>query len=714
MGPVQWFLVIPALPLAAFLIMLGVTRPLELRAKRRQERVAVGAHGAGTDEAATSSSGSTSSHGHEDREVDHLPAAGADDHGGHEEHGPTPFWASVSGWIGVLAVFAAFCLSIAIFIQFLGDATLQKHGYSPQALYTWFNAGPLQYPIQFRVDTLTVVMLLVVTSVSMLVHLYSIGYMRGDPGFSRFYIELGIFTLSMLILVLAANLLVIYIGWELVGLSSYLLVGFWYQRTDPPPAALKAFVTTRFGDFGFMIGILLLFTATGTFNFLQLNTATTHVNQFYITAAMILVFCGAVGKSAQFPLHVWLPDAMEGPTPVSALIHAATMVAAGVYLVARLFPIYAAAAGPQSLMVVGFVGGFTALFAATIALVQNDIKRVLAYSTISQLGYMFVGLAVADTNTVGMFHLYTHAFFKALLFLGSGSVIHAVANQDMRKMGGLAKRMPITAITFLLATLSIVGFPGFAGFFSKDLIISTAFDYGAAGHVEGYILYGLTLFTAFLTAFYMLRLYYLTFGGRGASWLGLRGGDEQFRGEQRAHESPWTMTVPLLVLAVPAVLAGYWFGFFTFVNNGATVSFVNPLQVGNTYIGVAAGLLGILLAGLMYGTRRVVISPQWYTHVPGGAAVYTLVSRKYYLDELYAWLIRTFILGISSVFVWFDLHVIDGLVNGSASFVRGVGRITSRSETGQVQNYAAAIFGGAVIIAIALFLAVAYPLLNGK
>jgi NADH:ubiquinone oxidoreductase subunit 5 (subunit L)/multisubunit Na+/H+ antiporter MnhA subunit len=337
MGAVAWYLIIPAMPLAAFLVILFVTRPLELAAKRRLAR----ATGAAPEGAAHGTSGD-----HGDQEVDHLASAGAhaaDDHGAHDAHPPTPFWASVSGWIGVAAMLVAFIFAVAILFQFLGDAGLQSKGYSPAPLYQWFSFGPLKYPIQFRVDTLTAVMLVVVTSVSLLVHLYSVGYMQGDPGFSRFYIELGIFTLSMLILVLAANFLVIFIGWELVGLSSYLLIGFWYDRTDPPPAALKAFVTTRLGDFGFMIGILLLFVATGTFNFLQLNTATQHVNQFIITAAMILVFCGAVGKSAQFPLHVWLPDAMEGPTPVSALIHAATMVAAGVYLVARLFPIYAAA-----------------------------------------------------------------------------------------------------------------------------------------------------------------------------------------------------------------------------------------------------------------------------------------------------------------------------------------------------------------------------------
>src|SRR5262249_3277587 len=387
----------------------------------------------------------------------------------------------------------------------------------------WFSFGPLQYNIDFRVDPLTVVMLIVVTSVSMLVHLYSYGYMRHDDSFSRFFTELALFTVSMLILVLAANFLVIFIGWELVGLSSYLLIGFWFydkkpevqiegdaEKPYPPPSQVKAFVTTRLGDFGFLIGILILFFQTNTFDFVTLNSATLHVNKGIMTLAMILVFCGAIGKSAQFPLHVWLPDAMAGPTPVSALIHAATMVAAGVYLVARLFPLYAVSAGPQALAVVGFIGAFTALFAASIALTQFDIKGVLAYSTISQLGYMFVGLSVADTNALGMYHLFTHAFFKALLFLGSGSVIIALHHvQNMRRMGGLARFMPITALCFLVANLAISGIPPFSGFWSKDPIIAAAFER------QNYVIYGMTLFTALLTAFYMFRLYFLTFGGKG-------------------------------------------------------------------------------------------------------------------------------------------------------------------------------------------------------
>src|SRR5579859_6351480 len=406
MTPVDLVWLVPALPLAAMLIIFFGTRMAEIAARPRPAAVPApaghGGHGF-ADAAATPDTEA----GHEATEhaTDDHGAAAA---GGHGEHGGhTPFWPMLSSIIGVGALLLSFLLSLAILWQFLdvnGDVfhTQSRHLLEKGMdlhLYNWFTIGSLNYSIDLRVDTLTVVMLVVVTGVSFLVHLYSVGYMAGDPGYSRFYIELALFTVSMLILVLAANFLVLFIGWELVGLSSYLLIGFWFYHAPPepgsevpypPPAALKAFVTTRLGDFGFLIGILILFTTTGTFQFTTLNTATAHVNQATITLAMILVFCGAVGKSAQFPLHVWLPDAMEGPTPVSALIHAATMVAAGVYLVARLFPIYAAVAGPQSLMVVGFVGGFTALFAATIALVQNDIKRVLAYSTVSQLGYMFV------------------------------------------------------------------------------------------------------------------------------------------------------------------------------------------------------------------------------------------------------------------------------------------------------------------------------------
>ena len=694
MFPVDLAWAIPALPILGVVVLLGIIRPLDRATARPRGAEDHGDPAAGP-----------GGHASGPLEVDHLHSA-HDDHGGEHGHAQTRPLPALGGWIAFLLTLISFALSIGILIQFVGSPSLQASG-RDIPIYSWFNFGGLNYSISFRVDPLTTIMLIVVTTVAMLVMLYSMGYMQGDPGYLRFFIELSLFTFSMLILVLAANFLVLFIGWELVGLSSYLLIGFWYERPDPPPAALKAFVTTRLGDFGFLIGILLLFTATGTFTFTQLNTATTHVDQFYITAAMILVFCGAVGKSAQFPLHVWLPDAMEGPTPVSALIHAATMVAAGVYLVARLFPIYAHSAGPQSLLVVGYVGGFTAIFAATIALVQNDIKRVLAYSTVSQLGYMFVGLSVADTNSVGIFHLFTHAFFKALLFLGSGSVIHAVANQDMRNMGGLARRMPLTAGTFLIATLAISGIPGFSGFFSKDDIIGHAF--AASPTIwGGYTLYGMTLGAAVLTAFYMFRLYFMTFGGPGAGLFGLWGGDAQYRGHQRAHESPWTMTVPLLILAVPAALAGWlaFAGFGTYLNGGRSVPFENPFTNNMTYVGVAAAVLGIFVAWLMYGRRSNLAA--WYKRVPGGVFVYSLLAHKYYLDELYMWLIKWIVLGLSHLAELFDARVIDGILHGTRDFVLGLGGVTSHSETGRVQNYAAVYFAGAVLLLIALFVSAAF------
>ncbi len=713
MSPVAYAWVIPALPLLALVIIFCVTRPLDVAAQRRAglrpPGGGGGAHG-GHDAhdaapAADAHGGASGAHG------------GADDHGGHGGHGggQTTTWGMIGSVIGVVAMFLAFVLSILILIQFVGDPALQKQGQDIH-LWNWFTFGNLQYSIDFRIDPLTVVMLVVVTSVSTLVHLYSIGYLAGDLGYSRFFIELSLFTLSMLILVLGANILVLFIGWELVGLSSYLLIGFWFDAKPtpenpdlpyPPSASLKAFVTTRFGDFGMLIGILMLFFATGNFSFVVLNNPATfqHVNQFTVTVAMILIFCGAVGKSAQFPLHVWLPDAMAGPTPVSALIHAATMVAAGVYLVARFFPLYYQVAGPQSLEVVGYVGGFTALFAATIALTQNDIKKGLAYSTVSQLGYMFVGLAVAPNNSVGIFHLFTHAFFKALLFLGSGAVIHAVGQQDMRKMGGLARIMPITAFTFLLATLSISGFPLFSGFWSKDPIIGAAFEYGAE---HGYWLYGMTVFTAFLTAFYMFRMFFMTFGGKGGAVGGLWGGSAQFRGEGHPHEAPWVMTIPLMILAVPAVFAGFWGvnnGFASFLTAGAVTSstWVNALTDPLTWFGVGLAVVGIALAWLMYGLE--VIPAKVFTGNPLGKAIYTLLLNKYYLDELYGWLIKVVVLGLSNGAALFDKYVVDGIVNGSATTVKRIGDATRRTETGALQNYGAAIFGGALIIMLVLFIA---------
>ncbi len=607
----------------------------------------------------------------------------------------------------------AFGWSAGVLIALLQHPSLQKGTTVP--IYTWISAGGLNYPINFYVDSLTAIMLVIVTGISLLVQIYSQEYIEGEEpgGYSRFFAWLSIFALSMLVLVLAANFLLIYIGWELVGLSSYLLIGFLAKdmpkpdggRPSPGAAALKAFVTNRVGDFGFLIGILILFTATKTFTFTAIPANLGGMDKALLTAAMILVFCGAIGKSAQFPLHVWLPDAMEGPTPVSALIHAATMVAAGVYLVARTFPLFHIA-GPQALEVVAYIGGFTAIFAASIALVQMDVKRVLAYSTVSQLGYMFVGLGVADTTGAGIFHLMTHAFFKALLFLGSGAVLLTVGGQqDMRKMGGLAKHIPLVAFPFLLATFSISGFPFFSGFFSKDEIIAQTWEH------HQYLLYAATLATAFLTAFYMFRLWFLTFGGKGGAFGGWWGGE--YRGTVTPHGPGPRVWGPLMILAVPSVFAGFWGwsavggNFNAFITGDPNVAaFANPLTQPLTYVGVAAALLGIALAWAMYGAQ--VIPSNVFVRNPLGKGIATVLWNKYYVDEVYLALIRGVVFGVSKFASFIvDQRVIDGVLNGTGTGVVAFARGLRRSESGRLQNYGAVIFGGALIIA-AVMIAVVY------
>src|SRR5438128_60103 len=535
--------------------------------------------------------------------------------------------------------------------------------------------GVDRYTVDFHLDNLAIAMMVVVTTVSLLVQYYSQGYMENSAGYARFFSYLSLFAFSMLMIVFAENFLVIFIGWELVGLSSYLLIGFWFNkrskpaedRLSPASAAIEAFITNRVGDVGFLIGIMILFANTGTFNFSQLATAVTHMDKAVLTAAMILVFCGAIGKSAQVPLHVWLPPAMEGPTPVSALIHAATMVAAGVYMVARTFPLFAAA-DPAAFGVVAWIGGITALFAATIALVQYDFQRVLAFSTISQLGYMFVGLGVAGSvygPGPGMFHLFTHAFFKALLFLGAGSVLHALHHamhrevQDVRLMGGLGPKMPITGITWLIATLSIAGFPFFAGFYSKETIIGLAFDHG------DYALYVITLLTAGLTAFYMLRAFILAFGGKGGSLGGLWGGP--YRGEGEPHESPLTITIPLILLAIPSVVAGYWFGFFTYVQANA-----HPFDVAvffsdwKTWFGTLISLIGFAWAYRLYARIEFAKINEYVESRAVLRVLHRILLRKYYIDDLYDLIIRYGVLGLSHVEQAFDTYIVDGIVNGVA------------------------------------------------
>ena len=443
-------------------------------------------------------------------------------------------------WVPVGAVFVAWLIAMAAaFSALTGAEPFGEHGYGVR-LFDWIPAGGFVVDVGFFIDNLTACLLIVVTTIGLLVHVYSIGYMSHDGGYWRFFAYLNLFMFSMLLLVLADSFLVVFVAWELVGLSSYLLIGFWYRKRSAALAAKKAFIVNRVGDVGFALGIMLIFASLGTLNIREVIERIGEVDSPTIVAISLLIFAGAMGKSAQFPLHVWLPDAMEGPTPVSALIHAATMVNAGVYLVARTNPIFAHA--PEALVVVAGIGIFTSILAASIAMTQTDIKRVLAYSTLSQLGYMFAALGVGAW-TAAIFHLMTHGFFKGLLFLGSGSVIHAVhEEQDMRRMGGLASKIPITYATMLIGSLAIAGIPPLAGFFSKDEILGESFKLGF------YWVWAIGFFVAGLTAFYMFRLMGLTF------WGAFRGPKEVW---DRIHESPRVMTVPLILLAIPSVLLGH-------------------------------------------------------------------------------------------------------------------------------------------------------------
>ena len=601
--------------------------------------------------------------------------------------------------------------------------------------YSWVSfpvpgSASIDYTLAFHLDQLAIAMLVVVTTITLLVQFYSQGYMENSAGYARFYAYLSLFAFSMLVIVFAQNFLVIFVGWELVGLSSYLLIGFWInkrakpeeQRPSPASASLQAFVMNRIGDVGFIIGIMILFVSTGTFDFVGIHAflATHHVDTTVLTIAMILVFCGAIGKSAQIPLHVWLPSAMEGPTPVSALIHAATMVAAGVYMIARTAPLFAAA-GPAAFGVVAWIGAITAFFAATIALVQSDFKRVLAFSTISQLGYMFVGLGVGASCLgeapqgvaeaacygvgPGMFHLFTHAFFKALLFLGAGSVLHGLHHafhrevQDMRLMGGLASRMPITALTWLVATLAISGFPGFSGFYSKETIIGMTLEHQDWG------LYALTLVTAGLTAFYMLRAFILAFGGKGG-WLGgLWGGP--YRGEGEVHESPLTMTIPLSILAVFAIFAGYWTGFFSYVQPDAPALDIEHLfSLTDTWVGVAVSLVGLLVAYGLYARVEIAKIDAFVQNRVVLRSVHRFLYNRYYIDDLYDWLTKYVFLGIAYLAQLFDTYVVDGTVNGAAWLINRLGGGLRRVETGRVQSYMIGFFGGLAILGVLVFVLV--------
>jgi NADH-quinone oxidoreductase subunit L len=623
-------------------------------------------------------------------------------------------------WIPVLAIGAVWLIAMGIVVQVLteaapiigGEGDYAIHGFVLPDLVTWIPAGDFQVSFGIHIDALTACLLIVVTTIGLLVHVYSIGYMSHDPGYWRFFAYLNLFMFSMLLLVLADNWLVVFVAWELVGLSSYLLIGFWYRKRSAMLAAKKAFIVNRVGDVGFALGIMAIFVNTGAVGEATLNIRdsihilldTGDANPIPLFAVALLVFAGAMGKSAQFPLHVWLPDAMEGPTPVSALIHAATMVNAGVYLVARANPLFATST--DAMVIIAAIGIFTAILAASIAMTQTDIKRVLAYSTLSQLGYMFAALGVG-AFIAAIFHLMTHGFFKGLLFLGSGSVIHAVhEEQDMRRMGGLSKKIPITYATMLIGSIAIAGIPPLAGFFSKDEILGEAFKFGF------YWVWGIGLFVALLTAFYMFRLMGMTFWG-------------EFRGPReiwdKIHESPRVMTIPLILLAIPSVLLGIAIGLP--LGDSTLHHWLAPvfheaeeilhhelppyelfgLDGGLILASVAVAATGVALAwrffGVGIGPIRLPSRPEavreWAAKVP---FLYRASLNKWWFDELNDLLFIRIGGRLAYAMWWFDREVVDGTVNAVGRRTVATGSGLRRVQTGRVQNYALGIAIGLIVM----------------
>ena len=547
----------------------------------------------------------------------------------------------------------------------------------------------LHIDIGFMLDPISVMMLIVISTVSLMVHIYSFGYMKDERGFQRYYAFLSLFTMSMLGLVVATNIFQMYIFWELVGVSSYLLIGFYYTKKEAIAASKKAFIVTRFADLGFLIGILIFGYYTGTFSFTA-DSEAYGLAKTMLPLALGLMFIGGAGKSAMFPLHIWLPDAMEGPTPVSALIHAATMVVAGVYLVARMFPLFIEYA-PDVLHITAYVGAFTALYAAIVACVQSDIKRVLAFSTISQIGFMIVALGVctsADPHEGGlgymasMFHLFTHAMFKALLFLGAGCIIHAVHSNEMSAMGGLRKYMPVTHITFLIACLAIAGIWPLSGFFSKDEILAACFGFSPW-------MGGLMTFIAGLTAFYMFRLYYCIFWGKE---------DKDLHAEHRPHEAPLSMTAPLVFLAVVTLVAG-WIPFGEFVSsNGQEYHMHIDWKVAGTSLCVAAA--GIAIATFMYLKESRKTADMLAARFSG---LYKAAYHRFYIDEIYQFITHKVIFAcISAPIAWFDRHVVDGFMNLLAKGTASSSRAIRGMQSGNVQKYAIWFLGGAIGITVIL------------
>ena len=629
--------------------------------------------------------------------------------------------AAINGLLGkrfsrqtVSAVALAFCGAAFVMALWIAAQFSALNVPHLETLATWIRAGAFQADFAFYLDQLSLVMLLVVTGVGFLIHIYAVGYMWEEGGFYRFFSYLNLFMFFMLTLVLASNYLLMFIGWEGVGLASYLLIGFWFTKDSAAAAGKKAFIVNRIGDFGFLIALFLMIQHFGSLNFAQVFSSVSNFGvesgTGLLTSIGLLLMVGAAGKSAQLPLYVWLPDAMEGPTPVSALIHAATMVTAGVYMVARSHTIFERA--PVALMVVAIVGTLTALFAATIGVCQTDIKKVLAYSTISQLGYMFMACGVGAFS-MGIFHLMTHAFFKGLLFLAAGSVIHAVGGeQDMRRMGGLRTKIPWTFWTMTAATFAIAGFPPFAGFFSKDAILFQAFTSPYGSWVYGAI----GVFTAFLTSFYMFRLWFLTFFGeyRGEESAGhdehSRAGAPALHGHGGIHESPKVMLIPLVILAVLSVCGG-WIGserFDKFLapalhSDSATVETATPTHAEErasetllTGVSIVAAFGGLGLAWLLYHRRPQL--PQEIAQALGG--FYQAVLQKYYVDELYAVLFVKPLVDGSTKLLWhgIDRDVIDATLDNSADGARTVSDAARHMQSGNIRSYAGWVAAGAAAV----------------
>ena len=650
-----------------------------------------------------------------------------------------------SGYVAVAGMLGSLVLSLYVFVQVLAQGALGG-GFASQTIdgYVWLPSIPgNEIRISLLIDNLSSLMLVLVSFLCLLIFIYSLGYMHEEEGKPRYYAEVSLFATGMLGTVSADNFLQLLIFWEIMGLCSYLLIGFWYHKPEAAAAAKKAFLVTRVGDVLFLIGVLVIWNEFGTLRFNEIAPRVGLLSPQLLTLIPLLLFGGAVGKSAQFPLHAWLPDAMEGPTTVSALIHAATMVKAGVYLTARSFiflvPLAPGVQPPfTAILVIAGIGGFTAIFAATMAVVNNDIKRVLAFSTISQLAYMFLGLGAGaylmateavngePVNSAGysaaLYHLFNHAFFKALLFLSAGSVIHAVHTNDMREMGGLSKSMPITSRVMLFGSLALAGIIPFSGFFSKGEVLSVTFDAGA-DHPGFYLLYLLGLFTAFLTAFYAFRLWFMTFHG-------------EYRGHDHPHESPRVMTTPLLILAGFTLISGLLaypmqgFGnlvFFGRPEAGFPLVGIPPVHYLLEALSLGVAGLGIWLAWSIYETKR--IPAERFTRAPGGAFIHRMLTKRYWIDDAYDAFGRTVVYGIARGLDWFDRTAIDGIVNAvarggmrvavesdvfdrrvidgavnalSLETVRTSWRLRQR-QTGQVQNYAWVVVVGIVAVVVLLF-----------